>query len=97
VVRDPRSKSRIEASVKRIFDFLRSRDARMTCPFCGREEWAGWDERVALGHAPGGDAVDRSTEAIPLTCLHCGFIRFQSAHVLDDPRGPSETPRHPAA
>jgi hypothetical protein len=32
-------------------------------------------------------------EAFPLTCANCGFIRFQSAHVLDDPR---LMPRSPA-
>jgi transcription elongation factor Elf1 len=83
--------------VKRILDFLKSRDARMACPFCGQEKWNGGDERVALGHVPGGDAVDRSTEAFLLTCANCGFIRFQSAHVLDDPRGTTETPHPPAA
>jgi hypothetical protein len=70
----------------KIFDFLRSRGARMSCPFCGGEQWDGWDERVALEHVAASDAVDRNTEAFPLTCANCGFIRFQSAHVLDDPR-----------
>ena len=72
--------------VKRIFDFLKSREARMSCPFCGHEQWQGWDERVALEHVIGSKSVDRKTEAFPLTCANCGFIRFQSAHVLDDPR-----------
>lgn len=72
--------------VKRIFDFLKSRGARMSCPFCGQEQWHGWDERVALEHVTGSKTVDRGTEAFPLTCANCGFIRFQSAHVLDDPR-----------
>jgi transcription elongation factor Elf1 len=63
---------------KHIFDFLKSRDARMSCPFCGHEEWDGWDERVALVHLSGSATV---------TCANCGFIRLQSAHVLDDPRG----------
>lgn len=74
---------------KLIFDFLRSRNARMACPFCGREEWHGWDERVALEHALGTEGVDRRARAIPLTCANCGFIRLQSAHVLDDPRAPT--------
>jgi transcription elongation factor Elf1 len=82
--------------VKRIFNFLKSRDARMACPFCGQEQWHGWDERVALCHVPGGDAVDRRTEAFPLTCANCGFIRLQSAHVLDDPREATRNPRRPA-
>jgi transcription elongation factor Elf1 len=72
---------------KHIFDFLKSRDARMSCPFCGHEEWDGWDERVALVHVSGSATVDRTAEAFPLTCANCGFIRLQSAHVLDDPRG----------
>ena len=71
---------------KLIFDFLRSRDARIACPFCGQEEWQGWDQRVALEHVAGNATVDRGTEAFPLTCANCGFIRLQSAHVLDDPR-----------
>ena len=74
----------IEAT--RIFDFLKSRDARMSCPFCGHEQWHGWDERVALDTVSESETVDRSTEAFPLTCANCGFIRLQSAHVLDDPR-----------
>ena len=78
---------------KHIFDFLSSRGARMACPFCGQEQWHGWDERVALEHVIGSDTVDRQTEAFPLTCANCGFIRLQSAHVLDDPRSP---PRNPA-
>ena len=77
---------------KRIFDFLRSRDARMACPFCGREEWDGWDERIALEHVTGVATVDRGTEALPLTCANCGFIRLQSAHVLADPRAPGHNP-----
>lgn len=77
---------------KVIFDFLRSRDARMACPFCGHEEWFGWDERVALGHVIGSATVDRGTEALPLTCANCGFIRLQSAHVLEDPRDSSPGP-----
>jgi hypothetical protein len=77
-----------DGSAKRIFDFLRSRDARIACAFCGREDWHGWDERVSLPHVPGSAAaVDRGTEALPLTCGNCGFVRLQSSHVLDDPRG----------
>jgi predicted RNA-binding Zn-ribbon protein involved in translation (DUF1610 family) len=81
---------------KRIFDFLRSRGARMACPFCGHEHWYGWDERVALEHAIGRGTVDRHTEAFPLTCANCGFIRFQSTHVLDDPRATTRNPPEPA-
>jgi hypothetical protein len=77
---------------RRIFDFLRSRGARMACPFCGREEWNGWDERVGLDRVIGSDTIDRRTEAFPLTCANCGFIRFQSAHVLDDPRSETRNP-----
>jgi hypothetical protein len=80
---------------KRIFDFLKSRGARMSCPFCGQEQWNGWDERVALEHVIGSKAVDRRTEAFPLTCANCGFIRFQSAHVLDDPRAASRNRPEP--
>ena len=72
-----------------IFDFLRSRDARIACPFCGHEDWQGWDERIALDHVTGSDTVDRRVEAIPLTCANCGFIRLQSARALDDPRSPT--------
>jgi hypothetical protein len=79
-------------SAKRIFDFLQSRNARMSCPFCGNEQWHGWDERVALERALGRESIDRSTEAFPLTCTNCGFIRLQSAHVLDDPRMPIRNP-----
>jgi transcription elongation factor Elf1 len=82
--------------MKRIFDFLKSRDARIACPFCGHEQWHGWDERVSLAHVPGSNAVDRHTEAFPLTCANCGFIRFQSAHVLDDPRVTRRNPRQSA-
>jgi predicted RNA-binding Zn-ribbon protein involved in translation (DUF1610 family) len=70
----------------RIHDFLKSRGARLNCPFCGESRWNGWDERVVLDHASGSPAVDRNTQAFPLTCANCGFIRLQSAHVLDDPR-----------
>ena len=71
-----------------IFAFLRSRGARLQCPFCGGKEWEGWDERIELGHVPGSFAVDRGAQAFPLTCRNCGFIRLQAAHVLDDPRAP---------
>jgi hypothetical protein len=81
--------------MKRIFDFLRSRDARASCPFCGAEEWTGWDERVSLEHSIGSQGVDRQAEAIPLTCVNCGFVRLQSARVLDDPRGPTRNPLKP--
>ena len=67
-------------------DFLRSRGARVSCPFCGHEDWLGWDERVTLDHAIGSGTVDRRGEAFPLTCANCGFIRLQAAHMLDDPR-----------
>jgi hypothetical protein len=80
---------------KRIFDFLESRGARRGCPFCGKEEWAGWDERLVLDHAYGSGAVDRHTEVFPLTCVNCGFVRFQSAHVLDDPRSERRNERGP--
>jgi hypothetical protein len=76
-----------------IFDFLESRGARIACPFCAGERWNGWDERIALERVLGSDAIDRTTEAFPLTCASCGFIRLQSAHVLDDPRGRARTPR----
>jgi len=46
----------------------------------------GWDERVTLDNVIGSGTVDRRSEAFPLTCGNCGFIRLQSAHVLDDPR-----------
>ena len=72
---------------KQLFDFLNSRGARKNCPLCGHEEWNGWDERVKLPHAPGTKTIDRQTEVIPLTCANCGFVRLQSAHVLEDPRG----------
>ena len=77
-------------SAKRaIFAFLRSRGARLECPFCGGKEWEGWDERVTLGHVSGSLAIDRGAQAFPLTCRNCGFIRLQAAHVLDDPRASS--------
>lgn len=85
-------RGRLGEATKHIFDFLRSRDAHMACPFCGREDWHGWDERVALEHVAGSATVDRGTEAFPLTCANCGFIRLQSAHVLDDPRAPRPSP-----
>jgi transcription elongation factor Elf1 len=71
---------------RHIFDFLKSRGARLNCPFCGQEKWHGWDERIALEHVFDSTAVDRKSQAFPLTCANCGFIRMQSAHVLDDPR-----------
>ena len=64
----------------------------MACPFCGHEHWFGWDEQVALGHVVESATVDRGTEAFPLTCANCGFIRLQSAHVLDDPRASTAEP-----
>jgi transcription elongation factor Elf1 len=81
-----------KVATKRIFDFLRSRDARLACPFCGGEDWYGWDERVGLEHVTDSGTVDRGMQAIPLTCANCGFIRLQSAHVLDDPRAPKQSP-----
>lgn len=72
-----------------IFAFLRSRGARLQCPFCGSKDWEGWDERIELDHVPGSVAVDRRAQAFPLTCRNCGFIRLQAAHVLDDPRASS--------
>jgi hypothetical protein len=65
----------------------------MACPFCGQEVWNGWDERIALDHAIGSETIDRRGEAFPLTCANCGFIRFQSDHVLDDPREESRNTR----
>ena len=65
----------------------------MACPFCAHEEWHGWDERVTLEHVFGSDTIDRRAEAFPLTCSNCGFIRLQSARVLDDPRSPTADPR----
>lgn len=76
-----------------IFAFLRSRGARLQCPFCGRHDWEGWDERVELVHVHGSFAVDRRAQAFPLTCRNCGFIRLQAAHVLDDPRTSSRNAR----
>jgi hypothetical protein len=76
-----------------IFDFLKSRGARASCPFCGHEDWHGWDERITLDHAIGSGTIDRRGEAFPLTCANCGFIRLQSAHVLDDPRDDSRNTR----
>jgi hypothetical protein len=73
---------------KDLFDFLDSRGARKNCPLCGHEDWHGWDERVSLPHALGSTAADKGTDVFPLTCANCGFIRLQSAHVLDDPRTP---------
>jgi hypothetical protein len=35
--------------MKGIFD-LRSRDARTACPFCGQEQWHGWDARQTRAH-----------------------------------------------
>jgi hypothetical protein len=71
---------------KHLFDFLQSRGARKHCPLCGEEDWNGWDERVELRPVEGSVSDDRRTEVIPLTCANCGFVRLQSAHVLDDPR-----------
>lgn len=71
---------------RQIFDFLASRDARRGCPLCGKEAWNGWDDRA---HLPTLDDEGRpvaAIEVIPLVCAHCGFVRLQSAHVLDDPR-----------
>jgi len=79
---------RTMSPVRPIFAFLRSRGARLECPFCGSKDWEGWDERVELSHVRGSSAVDRGTQAFPLTCRNCGFIRLQAAHVLDDPRAP---------
>jgi hypothetical protein len=59
---------------KPIFDFLASRNARLSCPFCGHELWHGWDERLTLTSASRHDTVDRQTEVFPLTCANCGFV-----------------------
>jgi hypothetical protein len=74
-------------SRRRIFDFLKSRSAHIRCPLCGREDWNGWDERVLLERSTTAHDTPEPYEAIPLVCANCGFIRLQSAHVLDDPRG----------
>jgi hypothetical protein len=79
---------RVVTRGKDLFDFLDSRGARKNCPLCGHEDWHGWDERVSLPHALGSTAADKGTDVFPLTCANCGFIRLQSAHVLDDPRTP---------
>jgi predicted RNA-binding Zn-ribbon protein involved in translation (DUF1610 family) len=72
-----------EPRAKPLFEFLASRDARLSCPLCGHEHWTGWDDRIVLVHAtPERDPI----EAVPLTCANCGFIRLQSARVLADPR-----------
>ena len=42
---------------KGIFDFLKSRDARLPCPLCGHERWNGWDERVLLMRMSAGFAA----------------------------------------
>jgi hypothetical protein len=81
---------------KALFDYLASRGARMACPFCGHEDWDGWDERVRLDSVSGRDTIDRKAEAFPLTCANCGFVRLQSAHVLDDPRATTRNPREPS-
>ena len=78
---------------KALFDFLASRGARMACAFCGHEAWNGWDERIVLDTVIGSEAIDRKAEAFPLTCANCGFVRLQSAHVLDDPRTGQRNPR----
>lgn len=79
---------------QRIFDFLKSRNASMPCPLCGHAHWHGWDERVWLPRGGEQESLRSALEAIPLTCANCGFIRMQSAHVLQDPRGdvPEEPP-----
>ena len=51
-------------TAKPIFQFLRSRGARLACPFCGHEDWHGWDERITLDHATGSESVDRHGEAV---------------------------------
>jgi hypothetical protein len=71
---------------KRIFDFLKSRGARMSCPFCGQEQWHGWDERVSLEHGIGSKTVDRGTEAFRSPVRTAASSGFWSTHVLDDPR-----------
>lgn len=80
---------------RRIFDFLQSRGARKACPLCGHERWTGWDRVVALPNDGGSAGGGIETVAIPLTCANCGFVRLQSAHVLEDPRGASEAPSDP--
>jgi hypothetical protein len=55
--------------------------------------WHGWDERLTLTSASREDTIDRRTEVFPLTCANCGFVRLQSAHVLDDPRSSTRNPQ----
>ena len=80
---------------KGIFDFLKSRDARLPCPLCGHERWNGWDERVLLTRATHEAGDLDAFEAIPLTCANCGFIRFQSAHVPMTPAAKPADMRRP--
>src|SRR5436190_1093158 len=37
----------------------------MACPFCGQEQWHGWDERVALEHVIGSGTVETSAGQRP--------------------------------
>jgi hypothetical protein len=46
-----------------------------------------------LDHVIGSEAVNRRAEAFPLTCMNCGFVRLQSARMLDDPRASSPYPK----
>jgi predicted RNA-binding Zn-ribbon protein involved in translation (DUF1610 family) len=71
---------------KRLFDFLNSRGARKACPLCGQETGTAGGTNASLAHVAGTETIERETEVIPLTCANCGFVRLQSAHVLDPPR-----------
>lgn len=68
-----------------LVDFLASRGARKQCPLCGHEDWAGWDQRIALSRVHEGSDT-APLDVIPLLCRNCGYVRLHSAHVLSDPR-----------
>ena len=75
-----------------IFDFMRSRGARMSCPFCGHEEWQGWDERVTLDHALGERDRRPARRRVP---AHLRKLRLHQAPVRPRARRPTRpAPQH---
>ena len=62
---------------------------RIACPFCGHEDWQGWDERIALDHVTGNDGRPPRVQAIRRRAQTAGSSGLQSARALDDPRSPT--------
>ena len=65
--------------------FLRSRGARLQCPFCGGKAWEGWDERIALdsGYVPLGRVESKAGDGGP---VYLGEVASFNEAVPTNPR-----------